>query len=75
MSRLFNYQANICRDLAKLADTTQKELKVAQKEVATLRKQNSQIDMDYHKKDESMNSLKTKLAVLEQVNQYIPLKT
>lgn len=55
------------RDLAKLADSTQKELKAAQKEISALRKQNSQIDMDYHKKEESMNSLKTKLAVLEQV--------
>ncbi|XP_059475659.1 spindle assembly abnormal protein 6 homolog [Neocloeon triangulifer] len=63
--KLMNTENNV-RDLAKLADSTQKELKAAQKEVVTLRKQNSQIDMDYHKKDESMNSLKTKLAVLEQ---------
>jgi chromosome segregation ATPase len=55
------------RDLAKLADSTQKELKVAHKEVSALKKQNNQIDMDYHKKEESMNLLKTKVAVIEQV--------
>ncbi|CAB3388944.1 Hypothetical predicted protein [Cloeon dipterum] len=66
LSEKLIHTENNVRDLAKLADNTQKELKSAQKEVLTLRKQNSQIDMDYHKKDDAMNSLKTKVAVLEQ---------
>ncbi|KAF4517778.1 hypothetical protein B566_EDAN002983 [Ephemera danica] len=54
------------RDLAKHADSAEKELKAAQKEISTLRKQNSQIDIDYHEKEKAVNNLRTKLAVLEQ---------
>lgn len=44
----------------------EKELNVAQRDLNSLKKQNSKLDADYHEKDKSVNSLRTKVAVLEQ---------
>ncbi|XP_076756469.1 spindle assembly abnormal 6 isoform X2 [Xylocopa sonorina] len=44
----------------------EKELNVAQRDLNLLRKQNSKLDTDYHEKDKTVNSLRTKVAVLEQ---------
>ncbi|XP_003707193.1 spindle assembly abnormal 6 [Megachile rotundata] len=44
----------------------EKELNVAQRDLNSLKKQNSKLDTDYHEKDKAVNSLKTKVAVLEQ---------
>ncbi|KAK1137451.1 hypothetical protein K0M31_001961 [Melipona bicolor] len=44
----------------------EKELNVTQRDLNLLKKQNSKLDTDYHEKDKSVNSLKTKVAVLEQ---------
>ncbi|XP_043800776.1 spindle assembly abnormal protein 6 homolog [Apis laboriosa] len=50
----------------KQLQTLEKELNVAQRDLNLLKKQNSKLDTDYHEKDKSVNSLKTKVAVLEQ---------
>ncbi|XP_031834553.1 spindle assembly abnormal 6 isoform X2 [Nomia melanderi] len=44
----------------------EKDLNVAQRDLNLLKKQNSKLDTDYHEKDKSVNSLRTKVAVLEQ---------
>ncbi|XP_076236885.1 spindle assembly abnormal 6 [Calliopsis andreniformis] len=44
----------------------EKELNITQRDLNALKKQNSKLDTDYHEKDKSVNSLKTKVAVLEQ---------
>lgn len=44
----------------------EKELSVAQRDLNLLKKQNSKLDTDYHEKDDTVNSLRTKVAVLEQ---------
>lgn len=44
----------------------EKELNIAQRDLALLKKQNSKLDVDYHDKDKTVNSLRTKVAVLEQ---------
>ena len=44
----------------------EKELNIAQRDLSSLKKQNSKLDTDYHEKDKSVNSLRTKVAVLEQ---------
>ncbi|XP_076667239.1 spindle assembly abnormal 6 [Andrena cerasifolii] len=44
----------------------EKDLNVAQRDLNSLKKQNSKLDTDYHDKDKSVNSLRTKVAVLEQ---------
>ncbi|XP_006622590.1 spindle assembly abnormal protein 6 homolog [Apis dorsata] len=50
----------------KQLQTLEKELNVTQRDLNLLKKQNSKLDTDYHEKDKSVNSLKTKVAVLEQ---------
>lgn len=44
----------------------EKELNIAQRDLTLLKKQNSKLDVDYHDKDKSVNTLRTKVAVLEQ---------
>ncbi|KZC14894.1 PREDICTED: spindle assembly abnormal protein 6 homolog [Dufourea novaeangliae] len=44
----------------------ERELNVTQRDLSSLKKQNSKLDTDYHEKDKTVNSLKTKVAVLEQ---------
>ncbi|KAG7207088.1 hypothetical protein KM043_000967 [Ampulex compressa] len=44
----------------------EKELSIAQRDLTLLKKQNSKLDQDYHDKDKAVNSLRTKVAVLEQ---------
>ncbi|KAL6257926.1 hypothetical protein P5V15_011525 [Pogonomyrmex californicus] len=44
----------------------EKELNIAERDLALLKKQNSKLDVDYHDKDKTVNSLRTKVAVLEQ---------
>ncbi|EZA57680.1 hypothetical protein DMN91_002731 [Ooceraea biroi] len=44
----------------------EKELNIAQRDLALLKKQNSKLDVDYHDRDKTVNSLRTKVAVLEQ---------
>ncbi|XP_046426131.1 spindle assembly abnormal protein 6 homolog [Neodiprion virginianus] len=46
--------------------TVGKELSIAQRDLALMRKQNSKLDVDYHERDKMVNNLKTKVAVLEQ---------
>lgn len=50
----------------KQLQSLEKELNVAQRDLNLLKNQNSKLDIDYHEKDKSVNSLKTKVAVLEQ---------
>ena len=50
----------------KQLQTLEKELNLAQRDLSLLKKQNSKLDADYHDKDKTVNSLKTKVAVLEQ---------
>ncbi|XP_020288646.1 spindle assembly abnormal protein 6 homolog [Pseudomyrmex gracilis] len=44
----------------------EKELNIAQRDLTLVKKQNSKLDVDYHDKDKTVNSLRTKVAVLEQ---------
>lgn len=44
----------------------EKELNIAERDLVLLKKQNSKLDIDYHDKDKTVNSLRTKVAVLEQ---------
>lgn len=44
----------------------EKELNIAERDLALLKKQNSKLDVDYHDRDKTVNSLRTKVAVLEQ---------
>lgn len=44
----------------------EKELNIAERDLALLKKQNSKLDVDYHDKDKAVNNLRTKVAVLEQ---------
>lgn len=44
----------------------EKELNIAERDLALLKKQNSKLDVDYHDIDKAVNSLRTKVAVLEQ---------
>ncbi|XP_076276307.1 spindle assembly abnormal 6 [Lasioglossum baleicum] len=44
----------------------ERELNVTQRDLNLLKKQNSKLDTDYHEKDKTVNSLRTKVAVLEQ---------
>lgn len=50
----------------KQIQTLEKELNLVQRDLSQLKKQNSKLDGDYHDKDKTVNSLKTKVAVLEQ---------
>ncbi|XP_032679014.1 spindle assembly abnormal protein 6 homolog [Odontomachus brunneus] len=44
----------------------EKELNITQRDLTLLKNQNSKLDMDYHDKDKAVNTLRTKVAVLEQ---------
>ncbi|KAL0113522.1 hypothetical protein PUN28_012583 [Cardiocondyla obscurior] len=44
----------------------EKELNIAERDLTQLKKQNTKLDIDYHEKDRAVNSLRTKVAVLEQ---------
>ncbi|XP_043605005.1 spindle assembly abnormal protein 6 homolog isoform X1 [Bombus pyrosoma] len=44
----------------------EKDLNITQRDLNLLKKQNSKLDTDYHDRDKSVNSLRTKVAVLEQ---------
>lgn len=44
----------------------EKELNITQRDLTLLKNQNSKLDMDYHDRDKAVNSLRTKVAVLEQ---------
>lgn len=44
----------------------ERELNIAQRDLTQLKKQNLKLDVDYHDKDKAVNSLRTKVAVLEQ---------
>ncbi|XP_053985082.1 spindle assembly abnormal protein 6 homolog [Hylaeus volcanicus] len=50
----------------KQIQNVEKELNIAQRDLNLLKKQNSKLDTDYHEKEKTVNSLKTKVAVLEQ---------
>ncbi|XP_076172278.1 spindle assembly abnormal 6 [Ptiloglossa arizonensis] len=50
----------------KQLQSVEKELNVTQRDLNLLKKQNSKLDTDYHEKDKIVNSLRTKVAVLEQ---------
>ncbi|XP_043258264.1 spindle assembly abnormal protein 6 homolog [Colletes gigas] len=50
----------------KQLQNVEKELNLAQRDLNLVRKQNSKLDTDYHEKEKTVNSLRTKVAVLEQ---------
>ncbi|XP_018054557.1 PREDICTED: spindle assembly abnormal protein 6 homolog [Atta colombica] len=50
----------------KQLQTLEKQLNIVERDLALLRKQNSKLDVDYHDRDQAVNSLRTKVAVLEQ---------
>ncbi|XP_017892448.1 spindle assembly abnormal protein 6 homolog [Ceratina calcarata] len=50
----------------KQLQNVEKELNVVQRDLSLLRTQNAKLDTDYHEKDKMVNSLRTKVAVLEQ---------
>lgn len=54
------------KEQTKQIQSLEKDLNVAQKELAFLKKQNLKLDVDYHEKDKAVNGLRTKVAVLEQ---------
>ncbi|XP_066593069.1 spindle assembly abnormal protein 6 homolog [Prorops nasuta] len=54
------------KEQAKQLQNLEKELNLAERDLAQLKKQNSKLDLDYHDKDKTVNTLRTKVAVLEQ---------
>ncbi|XP_014611567.1 PREDICTED: spindle assembly abnormal protein 6 homolog [Polistes canadensis] len=54
------------KEQSKQLQNIEKELNLAQKELALLKKQNSKLDIDFHEKDKAVNGLRTKVAVLDQ---------
>lgn len=54
------------KEQSKQLQTIEKELSVAQRDLVLIRKQNSKLDVDYHDRDKTVNSLRTRVAVLEQ---------
>ncbi|XP_012282172.1 spindle assembly abnormal protein 6 homolog [Orussus abietinus] len=54
------------KEQVKQLQQVEKELNVAQRDLSNLKKQNSKLDVDYHDRDKAVNSLRTRVAVLEQ---------
>ncbi|XP_043278922.1 spindle assembly abnormal protein 6 homolog [Venturia canescens] len=54
------------KEQMKQLQNLEKELNVAQRDLAQLKKQNAKLDSDYHERDKTVNSLRTRVAVLEQ---------
>ncbi|XP_012252591.2 spindle assembly abnormal protein 6 homolog [Athalia rosae] len=54
------------KEQSKQMQNLEKELSIAQRDLALVRKQNSKLDIDYHDRDKTVNTLRTRVAVLEQ---------
>jgi predicted RNase H-like nuclease (RuvC/YqgF family) len=56
-----------CSEQDSKLDALYKENVALQREATVLRNQNAKLDASYHEKEKSLNCLKTRFAVLEQV--------
>ncbi|XP_001602573.1 spindle assembly abnormal protein 6 homolog [Nasonia vitripennis] len=54
------------KEQLKQLQALEKELNMVQRDYSTLKKQNSKFETDYHDKEKSINTLSTRVAVLEQ---------